>query len=640
VQNYVLFDKETNYFLLGLYFGRKYIKHMKKVAILLALALVVHVSGQEIERVDPPNWWVGMNNARVEFMIYGENTAKLAELKPVSKTLNIVNVERLESENYAFLTVDIPADAKAGNHRVLFLDENGAKVSAFKVDLLKREEGSAQRKGFSSADFIYLITPDRFRNGNPKNDRVQGMLEGPNREFRGGRHGGDIAGVIQSLDYFEDLGVSSLWLNPVLENNMPDYSYHGYAMTDLYEVDARYGTNEEYKELATKAKERGIGLIMDQVANHIGSSHRWMSDLPSSDWVNTWDEYTQTNHMKVSRFDPHGAAVDRKQFTDGWFVPTMPDLNQRNPHLATYLIQNSIWWTEYLGLHGIRMDTWSYPDIDFLAQWTKAVLDEYPNFNIVGEEWVADPSLISYWQRGKVRHDDYESYLPTLMDFPLQTALVKGLNGEASWRSAMTSIYESLANDYMFPDQNNIMIFPDNHDMTRIYPALGNDYTKWKMAMGMFFTMRGTLQFYYGTEILMTHEGDDHGDIRADFPGGWEGDAINAFTGEGLTRQQVEARNWIKDLAKLRRSSCALNMGTMLHYIPLNEIYVYFRDFGDEKVMVVLNRNDDVRNLNLSRFEEGINGRIQGEDLISGEKLILGEELTLAPMDVRIISLK
>jgi glycosidase len=466
------------------------------------------------------------------------------------------------------------------------------------------------------------------------------MFEVPNREFIGGRHGGDLAGIIESLDYFEKMGISSLWLNPVLENNMETYSYHGYAMTDLYNVDPRYGTNEQYKELVEKAKEKGIGIIMDQVANHIGSLHPWMSDLPSEDWVNQWPEFTQTNHMKVSRFDPHGAEVDRKQFTDGWFVETMPDLNQRNEKLARYLIQNSIWWVEYLGLHGIRMDTWPYPDKQFLADWTMAILDEYPNFNIVGEEWVSDPSLISYWQAGTAKMDDYTTYLPSIMDFPLQSAVVDGLMGEASWRSSMTKIYESLANDYMFGDLNNIMIFPDNHDMSRIYTRLDEDFDKWKMAMTLFFTTRGTLQFYYGTEILMNNPGtEDHGVIRSDFPGGWEGDAVNAFTGEGLTAQQKEAQDYIRTLAHLRRQSCALNMVEMLHYIPLGEVYVYFKSFGDEHKMIVLNRNDAEVELGLERFQQGLEGFAQMNNVWTGEVEEIGTTLTLAPMGSYIFDL-
>ncbi|MAD31937.1 MAG: alpha-amlyase, partial [Cryomorphaceae bacterium] len=594
--------------------------------------------GQSLHKIEPESWWVGMEMNTVEFMVYGKD---ISELIAESKTLEVQKSVGLESPNYLFVTAKIPADASVGDHTFVFRNTKGKKIGRLMVHIGAREEGSAARKGFSSADFIYLLTPDRFRNGDPRNDYVKGMLEGPNRELKGGRHGGDLAGVIESLDYFKHLGVSSLWLNPVLENDMPSYSYHGYAMTDLYAVDPRYGSNELYKELADKAKEKGIGLIMDQVANHIGSSHPWMADLPSEDWVNQWPEFTQTNHMKVSRFDPHAAEVDRKQFTDGWFVETMPDLNQRNEKLARYLIQNSIWWVEYLGLHGIRMDTWSYPEKQFLANWTKAVLDEYPNFNIVGEEWVSDPSLISYWQAGTAKMDDYTTYLPSVMDFPLQSALIEGLKGESGWRSSMTKIYESLTNDYMYGDVNNIMIFPDNHDMSRIYTQLDEDYDKWKMAMAFLFTTRGTLQFYYGTEILMGNPGsEDHGSIRSDFPGGWEGDPINAFTGEGLTAQQKEAFAYIQSLAHLRRESCALNIGTLLHYIPQNEVYVYFRTFADEHKMIVLNRNSEEVSLDLSRFQQGLEDFSAAIEVWTGETTSLEETLTIAPMGALIFDLK
>ena len=611
---------------------------MKKLLISLAILLCFGTQGQSLHKIEPESWWVGMEMNTVEFMVYGKD---ISELIAESKTLEVQKSVGLESPNYLFVTAKIPADASVGDHTFVFRNTKGKKIGRLMVHIGAREEGSAARKGFSSADFIYLLTPDRFRNGDPRNDYVKGMLEGPNRELKGGRHGGDLAGVIESLDYFKHLGVSSLWLNPVLENDMPSYSYHGYAMTDLYAVDPRYGSNELYKELADKAKEKGIGLIMDQVANHIGSSHPWMADLPSEDWVNQWPEFTQTNHMKVSRFDPHAAEVDRKQFTDGWFVETMPDLNQRNEKLARYLIQNSIWWVEYLGLHGIRMDTWSYPEKQFLANWTKAVLDEYPNFNIVGEEWVSDPSLISYWQAGTAKMDDYTTYLPSVMDFPLQSALIEGLKGESGWRSSMTKIYESLTNDYMYGDVNNIMIFPDNHDMSRIYTQLDEDYDKWKMAMAFLFTTRGTLQFYYGTEILMGNPGtEDHGIIRSDFPGGWEGDPINAFTGEGLTAQQKEAFAYIQSLAHLRRESCALNIGTLLHYIPQNEVYVYFRTFADEHKMIVLNRNSEEVSLDLSRFQQGLEDFSAAIEVWTGETTSLEETLTIAPMGALIFDLK
>jgi glycosidase len=612
---------------------------MKKLLITLVLACAVNAQAQVIEKIEPASWWIGMEMNTVEFMVYGKD---ISQLVAESTTLEVIKSEGLESPNYLFVTATVPVDAKVGNHTLVFRNTKGKKVGRLSVALGLRADGSASRKGFSSADFIYLLTPDRFRNGDASNDRVKGMLEGPNREYIGGRHGGDLAGVIKSLDYFEKMGISSLWLNPVLENNMETYSYHGYAMTDLYNVDPRYGTNEQYKELADKAKEKGIGIIMDQVANHIGSLHPWMSDLPSDDWVNQWPEFTQTNHMKVSRFDPHAAEVDHKQFTDGWFVETMPDLNQRNEKLARYLIQNSIWWVEYLGLHGIRMDTWSYPDKQFLADWTKAILKEYPNFNIVGEEWVSDPSLISYWQAGTLKMDDYTTYLPSVMDFPLQSALIEGLNGESGWRSSMTKVYESLANDYMYSDVNNIMIFPDNHDMSRIYTQLNEDFDKWKMAMTLFFTTRGTLQFYYGTEILMSNPGtSDHGVIRSDFPGGWKGDAVNAFTGEGLTAQQKEAQEYIRVLAHLRKNSCALNSGELLHFIPQEEVYVYFRTFEQENIMVLANRNKEGKTIDLARFSQGLKGATSGENLITEEKVDLSRgTIEVGPMETLILWVK
>lgn len=611
---------------------------MKNLAFALSLLAAFPAVAQKITKIEPPSWWIGMEHDTVEFMLYGKD---ISGLNAESSTLQVLRSEGLTSANYLFVTAVVPENTTIGSHAFTFRNSKGKRVAKASIDILERRPESAARKGFSSADFIYLIMPDRFRNGNPNNDAVKGMLESPNRSFQGGRHGGDIEGIRQSLGYFKDLGVSALWLNPVVENDMPAYSYHGYAMTDLYQVDKRYGTNEEYKQLSKEAKEAGIGLIMDQVANHIGSYHEWMEDLPSEDWINQWDEFTETSHMKVTRFDPHAAEVDKKRFTDGWFVKTMPDLNQRNEKLAKYLIQNSIWWVEYLDLYGIRMDTWPYPDVDFLTDWTKAILDEYPNFNIVGEEWISDPALISYWQDGVKRHDDYTSYLPSVMDFPLQTAIVEGLMDDGGWRPAMSKVYESLANDYQYANTNNVMIFPDNHDMSRIFTRLEEDFDKWKMAMSMYFTMRGTLQFFYGTEILMSNPGtEDHGIIRSDFPGGWPGDTVNAFTGEGLSSQALEAQNWIKTLAKLRRESCALNMGTTLHYTPNDEIYVYFRSFEQEHLMVVVNKNTEAKEIELDRFEQGLNGATTAHHLITGEDFELHQNLQVGPMETLILELK
>lgn len=612
---------------------------MKLNFTLLAALVSLGLSAQKLDKIEPPTWWRGMEMDTVQFMVYGTD---IHELEASSKTLNVLSTKALESENYLFVTAHIPEDAIVGQHTFTFRNTKGKKVGKLYVGIGERSAKSAARKGFSSADNIYLLMPDRFANGNPANDQIKGMLENPDRSFKGGRHGGDLAGIEQNLDYFKELGMTALWLNPVLENDMPSYSYHGYAMTDLYNVDARYGSNEDYRRLSQKAKAKGLGLIMDQVANHIGSYHPWMSDLPSADWVNQWDEFTQTNHMKVSRFDPHAADIDKKVFHDGWFVETMPDLNQRQPELARYLIQNSIWWVEYLDLYGIRMDTWSYPDHQFLADWTKAIMKEYPNFNIVGEEWVSDPSLISYWQKDAVRRDGYQSYLPSVMDFPLQSAVVEGLKGQSGWRSSMTKVYESLANDYLYSDVNNIMTFPDNHDMSRIFTQLDEDFDQWKMAMSLYFTMRGTLQLFYGTEILMTNPGtSDHGIIRSDFPGGWAGDTLNAFTGEGLDPQQLEAKEWFTKLAHLRKNSCALNSGDVLHYIPQNEVYVYFRTFEQERIMVVANRNPQSTQLDLKRYAQGVGEAKQGENLMTEELLDLSSgSVEVGPMETLILWLK
>ena len=611
---------------------------MKPYITLSIFLLSFGLNAQELGKIEPPSWWKGMKLDTVEFMVYGSD---IHELEAQSKTLNVIKSEALSSPNYLFVTVHVPLNIIEGQHKLTFTNTKGKRVGSLLVEIQERRPQSSEREGFSSKDNIYLLMPDRFCNGNAANDNLKGMLETTNRSFKGGRHGGDLEGIEKNLDYFKEIGMTALWLNPVLENNMPEYSYHGYAMTDLYNVDSRYGSNEEYQHLCASAKQMGIGIIMDQVANHIGSYHPWMADLPSDDWVNQWEEFTQTNHMKVSRFDPHAAAIDQRVFHNGWFVSTMPDLNQCNSKLANYLLQNSIWWIEYADLYGIRMDTWSYPDKEFLANWTKGILDEYPNFNIVGEEWVSDPSLISYWQSNTIRGDGYKSYLPSIMDFPLQSSIIEGLKGKTGWRSSMTKIYESLANDYMYNNHNNIMIFPDNHDMSRIYTQLDEDFDLWKMAMSIYFTMRGTLQIFYGTEILMSNgETSDHGIIRSDFPGGWAGDDVNAFNGNGLSTQQLEGLEWFKKLSHLRKNSLALNSGELLHYIPLNEVYVYFRFYERERIMVIANRNNSGKSIEIDRYSQGLQESIYAENLITGETINLSNGiLEVGPLETLILSL-
>ena len=466
------------------------------------------------------------------------------------------------------------------------------------------------------------------------------MREQANRSNKGGRHGGDIAGMAQNLDYIADLGFTSIWLNPLLENDMEKYSYHGYSTTDFYKVDPRFGTNEEYRKLADLGREKGLKLIMDMIVNHCGSFHWWADDLPYTDWYNQWPTYTGTNHQKSVMQDPYVSDYDKKQFTDGWFVPTMPDLNQRNPQMAKYLIQNSIWWVEYLGLSGIRMDTYPYPDEDFMADWTKAMMTEYPTLNIVGEEWNESPVIVSYWQAGKTNTNGYTSDLKSVMDFPVNMAMIKALNEEESWGSGISKIYEMMAMDFLYPDPMNLVTFTDNHDMARIWALLNHDYDLWKMAITHVMTNRGIPQLYYGTEILTdSPEQRDDGAVRSDFPGGWAGDEINAVTGKGLTTQQKAAQQYVKKLLTWRKTATAIHNGKLKHYRPENGVYVYFRYNADQTIMVVINKGED-QELRLDRFAEVIKEFNSAKNVMSDTVVELGESIQIGKRSVGVYELK
>jgi glycosidase len=506
--------------------------------------------------------------------------------------------------------------------------------------LKARENGSSQRVGFNTADVMYLIMPDRFANGDPSNDSKPEMPEKSNRQDPNGRHGGDLKGIQDHLDYIKDNGYTAIWVNPVLENNMPNYSYHGYSTTDFYKVDPRYGTNQEYRELNNELDKRGMKLIMDMIFNHCGSEHWWMDDLPMADWINNYPEYKITTHRRTVNQDPYASEADRKAMVDGWFVPTMPDLNQRNQFMEKYLIQNSIWWIEYVGLEGIRQDTWPYPDKNMMATWTKQVLNEYPNFNIVGEEWTMNPAIVSYWQKGKINSDGYKCYLPSLMDFPLQNAVSEGLRNQKNPNDGLLKIYESVANDFLYPDAANLVIFPDNHDMSRFYVQVGEDVNLLKMGVALFLTMRGIPQIYYGTEILMRHEGGEHGNIRADFPGGWQGDKANALTGEGLTDQQKEMQKYVSTIQNWRKNKTVVHNGKLMHFVPENGIYVYFRYNNDEVVMVMLNKNETEKKVDTKRFSEITNGYQKGMEIIASKEISNISEIIIPAKTAMIIELQ
>ncbi|MEO1009729.1 MAG: glycoside hydrolase family 13 protein [Bacteroidota bacterium] len=579
-------------------------------------------SQDQIERVEPPNWWVGMHHNEIEILIYGKDIASYELSFGEYTGVHHKQTKLAPNRNYIFVTLEIAPDAKPGNLEMKFSKNNKQRFS-YSYPILARDPSRANIQGFDTSDAIYLITPDRFVNGDPDNDNKAGLKEKADRTSKGGRHGGDVAGISQSLDYIKGLGFTAVWMNPILENDMQQNSYHGYATTDFYKVDPRYGSNTSFRALCQEASDKGMKVIMDMIVNHCGLDHWWMNDLPFDDWINQWPEYTGTNHQKTVILDPYASKIDYKQFFDGWFVPSMPDLNQRNGSMAKYLIQNTLWWIEYAGISGIRMDTYPYPDMYFMSDWTKAVMQEYPNFNIVGEEWVTRPTIVSYWQKGKENQNGYTSHLKSLMDFPLHNAMVTSLNKEKTWASSWTDLYAVLGQDYLYPDPNSLVVFPDNHDMSRIYTQLNEDFHKYKMALAYVATIRGIPQIFYGTELLMKNPGtEDHGVIRSDFPGGWQGDIKNAFTGQGLSEKEKEAQAFVRKVLNWRKRSSVIHNGKVMHFAPKNEeeIYVYFRYDHKDKVMVILSKNDADMPLDIKRYKEILGSQLTGTDIISGTR--------------------
>ncbi len=617
---------------------------MKQFITLVLVVVTIQLSAQNVERVEPPMWWTGMVNPELQLMLYGEGIGDLvADIK--GDGVRLASSRRLENSNYLVLDLVISEDAPAQTMEIN-LSTRGKVRTSLTYELKDRNPEYITRESFGASDVLYLITPDRFANGDPGNDEIAGMMEKPNRSNVGGRHGGDIDGIINSLDYIKDMGFTAIWLNPVLENDMPDYSYHGYATTDFYKVDQRYGSNEKYAEMVEEAHSKGIKVIMDMIVNHSGSEHWWMKDVPASDWFNyqeqnlKGDNYQITTHRKTKIQDPYISEIDLKEFADGWFVPTMPDLNQRNEIMATYLIQNSIWWIEYSGIDGIRMDTYPYPDKDFMTDWTCQLQAEYPNFNTVGEEWYEDPAIVAFWQQDKLNANGYESCLPSLMDFPLQAKVSEALNEDDSDWSGWMKAYVTLALDFQYAHPEELVVFPDNHDMSRFYTQVGEDLELFKLGIAYFLTVRGTPQIYYGTEVLMKNPGTgDHGVIRSDFPGGWDGDKVSAFSGEGLTADQKDAKNFIKTILNWRKDQSAVHYGKLTHFNPRNGVYVFFRYDENDKVMVVLSKNAEDVSLDLSRFAEILPADASGTEIIRGERMQLGDTLTVPGRSPMIIDL-
>ncbi len=607
--------------------------------ILLFIVFSISTFALNVDRVEPLFWWVGMKNPEVQLMVHGKDIAN-SDISLNYPGVKITSVSRQENPNYVFIDLSISPEAKAGTFPIQFW-KSKKDLTSISYELKNREPRSADRNGFDGSDVIYLITPDRFVNGNPDNDAVVGMKELPKRTDKNGRHGGDIQGIKNSLDYISKMGFTSVWLNPVLENNMTQVSYHGYSTTDFYKVDPRYGSNEEYRELGAAIHQKGMKLMMDMIFNHIGSEHWWMNDMPSPDWLNYYPDYKITSHRRTVNQDPHATEADKKRMSDGWFVPSMPDLNQRNPFMENYLIQNSIWWTEYVGLDGIRMDTYPYPDKYAMAEWTKRMLEEYPDFYMVGEEWSMNPAIVAYWQKGKVNQDGFVSDLPGLMDFPLNNAVVHALKDPETWGGGLITLYEELANDFQFAHPEKLVIFPDNHDMSRFYTQLGENADLLKMGIAYYATTRGIPQLFYGTEILMSNPGtEEHGVIRSDFPGGWAGDQVNAFTGAGLSEQQKQVQEYIRKVLTWRKTNEAVHSGTLKHFAPEEGVYVYFRYNKNQKVMVVLNKNAQEKTIDTSRFKEIMANCTSGKEVISGMNIVDMKNLKAPAMSAMIIELK
>ena len=625
-----------------------------------------------INRIEPTDWFVGMKNPSVQLMVYGKGIRDAEAVTTDYPGVTIDSLVRLDSPNYLLVYLNVKG-AEAGTMTLDFKVKNEkGKVKSEKVPyvLKQREMEGKKRKGFDISDVLYMLMPDRFAQGANHNPQVKGMRAyKEDRTQPSLRHGGDLNGIREHLDYFKELGVTALWLTPVLENDSPDdergYStYHGYATTNYYRVDPRFGTNDDYRLLCDEAHKKGLKVVMDMIFNHSGFEHPWTQDMPAKDWLNltpTPDPsraggeqnmlrtYGLKQHSLPSRTggagggfhltsykltpvkDPYASKVDLKETVDGWFVPTMPDLNQRNQHLMTYLIQNSKWWIETVGIDGIRMDTYPYADAKGMARWMKELDEEYPNFNTVGETWVTEPAYTASWQKGSRLSKD-NSYLKTVMDFSFFDKLAQAKHEETdAWWQGLNRLYGSFVYDYLYEDPTHVMAFIDNHDTDR-FLGNGRDTLMLKQALALLMTVRRIPQLYYGTEILMngTKEVTD-GNVRKDFPGGFPGDDHNAFTAEGRTRAEQQMFQWLSRLLHWRQGNQVITKGTMTQFIPFNGIYVIARRYQGKTVLTVLNGTTKQAVMDVKRYAEVIGSTKRAKDILTGRYVDLSQDLTMKP---------
>ncbi|MFV0138889.1 glycoside hydrolase family 13 protein [Empedobacter falsenii] len=616
---------------------------MKKLFVLTSL--LSNFAFAQIQKVEPMFWWKGMKNPEVQILVYGKDISKYSI--ELSDQIKIKDIQKTENPNYVFVTVNTN-DVNKSSFKINIKNKNKV-VDSYTYELKDRQPNSANRSSFTSKDVVYLIMPDRFANGDESNDSKKVLTDKANRSIPDSRHGGDLRGIINNVDYIQNLGATAVWLTPVNEDNEKQHSYHGYAQTDLYKIDGRYGTNEDYRELSRELNKRGMYLIQDYVTNHWGISHWMIQDLPSQDWIHKFpggkDGFRRSNYRTTTQFDKNASEIDKKEALDGWFDYTMPDMNQSNPLVLNYLTQNAIWWIEYAELGGMRVDTYPYNNKEGMAKWVKAITTEYPNFNIVGEAWMYSPAHISYWQKdSKIAEiDNYNSHLPSVMDFNLFSELPKAIKEEESWDKGMIKLYNSFTNDFLYPNVNNMFVFMENHDTERWNEMMNGNLNDYKLGLSLISTVRGIPQVYYGSEIGMRGDkskGD--ADIRRDFPGGWKADQKNAFTNEGRTLEQKQFHDFTAKVFNWRKNKEVIHSGKTKHYMPQQNVYVYFRYNEKESVMVVLNANPEKQTFKLDRFTESLDGITSGKEIISDKIFPIksSEEISIDGKTAMIIELK
>lgn len=621
---------------------------------LLSLSFIMTALGMnaavKIDRVEPTDWYVGMKDPSLQLMVYGEGIRE-AQVSTDYPGVRVDSLVRLDSPNYLLVYLDL-SGAQPGEMKLRFTMGKSKKEVSYR--LKARAMAGEERKGFSNADVLYMLMPDRFAQGKDHKAQVKGM--NPYVEDRSKpslRHGGDLQGIRDHLDYFTQLGVTALWLTPVLENNSPDgkdgsSTYHGYATTNYYRVDPRFGTNEDYRELIADAHAKGLKVVMDMIFNHCGFEHPWVKDLPSQDWLNVPEwlsgkeedkaKYLQTSYKLTPVLDPYAAEVDKRETVDGWFVPSMPDLNQRNPHVIKYLIQNSVWWIETVGIDGIRMDTYPYADREAMALWMKTLEREYPNFNTVGETWVTEPAYTAAWQKDS-KLSSINSYLKTVMDFAFYDRVNMAAREETDdWWQGMNRVYNTLCYDYLYANPSSVLAFIENHDTDR-FLRNGTDTLALKQALALLLTINRTPQLYYGTEILMngTKEVTD-GNVRKDFPGGFPGDKANCFTAEGRTRAQNDMFNWLSRLLHWRQGNEAIIHGKQVQFTPRKGVYVIARQARGQNVLTVVNGTSEPAQMEVKRYAEIIGQATEATDILTGRKVALDKDVALQPRETLVLS--